>query len=734
MSEVRAVNKTDMPEINAAAAIVVTQHEGQILLEKNAKHKMYPAFLTKILASIIALEKCNISDIITVSEKTVNEIAQWKGSAVIGLTAGEQITVRDIIYSMMLVSANDSMFALAEFLCGDIDKLAVMMQDKARDIGAVDTTVVSSDNKFTSEQLSTAYDMAIICRYCMTNRLFRKICAADKYVIPATNKSPARNLQNTNLLINSQNRRYRYETAIGIKSGYTVRSKACLACSALPPKGKNGEEILTVVLGAENTKQMKYAFYDAITLLNFTFDYYESLSGKKADDTASHSENAITTVNELADILGAKLRNAADMPISSFAFGKQKVKPGYAYFATNEDEAGDAHSKGAAVIISEKQIPRIPNIVVNNLENAMSSTAVFIKSKLGLWSIAVLDSPDKINPIRMCAEMLSDKSESVASFSPTNNYNSMLRAMFSVTNKTKSAIINVSCVERDNAEKISRTANFDVAIFTSTVVSQNPLDLTKPELTEEKLKVCSGMNESGAVIINIDDKNLAGIFTIEQDVITIGVDNKMADYYADNIDIARDKIKFDIFHGGQNYRIELYSDDKHSVYQALATFALGEVMGIPPKRIVTAIENYRPTNGITTVRNEKGTYIVTDFKNDTPESISAALKELCTLTLPPQSRRIAVLSDIAEGDKAEEEIFRKVGEIVTKANIDITVCYGKAASSITKTADMKAKFVVRFETREALTEFLKLNIRDGDAVLFKGSEDSELEEIMAQTT
>lgn len=90
---------------------------------------------------------------------------------------------------MMLVSANDSLFALAEFICGSLDKFAVMMQEKAKSIGAADTTVTTADGRFTAEQYSNAYDLAIICRYCMTNRMFRTIAATDKYTIPATNKT-----------------------------------------------------------------------------------------------------------------------------------------------------------------------------------------------------------------------------------------------------------------------------------------------------------------------------------------------------------------------------------------------------------------------------------------------------------------------------------------------------------------------------------------------------------------
>ena len=93
--------------------------------------KLPPAFLTKITASIIALEKCNPTDKVTVSENVVKQVSGWKSAAAINLEAGEQISVLDLVYSMMLVSANDSLFALAEFICGGIDKFAVMMEEKA---------------------------------------------------------------------------------------------------------------------------------------------------------------------------------------------------------------------------------------------------------------------------------------------------------------------------------------------------------------------------------------------------------------------------------------------------------------------------------------------------------------------------------------------------------------------------------------------------------------------------
>ena len=82
-------------------------------------------------------------------------------------------------------------------------------------------------------------------------------------------------------------------------------------------------------------------------------------------------------------------------------------------------------------------------------------------------------------------------------------------------------------------------------------------------------------------------------------------------------------------------------------------------MGIPPKQIIPAIEKYRPSTGLTTVRNERGIYVISDFENEAVESVGTALKELCTMPLSPDSRRIAVLSEVGDGDEHELEIYRK---------------------------------------------------------------------------
>ena len=734
MSEINAVQKTDMPEINATAAIVVTQNEGKILLEKNAKKKMYPAFITKILASIIALEKCSPSDTVVISKSVVQEMSRWKSSASIGLVEGEHISVLDLVYSMMLASANDSMFALGEFICGGKDEFAQLMQAKAQLMGAENTVLTDANGRFTSEQFSNAYDIAIICRYCMTNRIFRTVARTEKYTIAATDKSPERTLTNSNLLVNSSYKRYKYDTAIGIKSGYTVKSKACLACSALPPKGKHGEEIMAVVLGAEHTKQMKYVFYDAITLLDFTFENFEQLSGKKKADADAVPDDALFTVSELCEVLNVSQRNSPDAAINSIAIGRQKLKKDCAYFAEDDRSAKDAYNNGAAVVITDKPVRGISDLVVENIETAKETLASYIKTKLGMWSIAVLDSPRQVYPMGMISSMLSERMKIVKSVSLEDNYNAMLKALLSSTKDTAAAVIGISVEKEKNAERISMISGTDVAILTSAAASVNPRGLSKQEQLEEKLGVCSGMSEAGAVIINIDDKNLASIFSIQQDIITVGIDNHMADYYAESIKTEEDKICFDIINGANVHHIEMYSDDRLMIYQALETFALGEIMGIPTKQITASIEKYRKASGLNTVKNGNNVTVISDFENTGSESIAAALKELCGTFLPPDGRRIAVFSEMAGGGEYEENLFRRVGSVISKSSVDITVCYGDTAANIAQTADLKRKTVIVLKSEAAMMEFLGLNIRPNDAVLFKGSEDTGLADIMAAIT
>ena len=154
---------------------------------------------------------------------------------------GEQITVRDTLYGLMLESANDSAVALAKMISGSVSDFAVLMNAKAQELGALNSNFVNPNGLHEDEHLSTAYDMAMIAKYAMENPVFRDYVATYQYTVAATNMQETRYLYNTNrLLYDNINKVYvdrilrgcKYEGVTGIKTGYTSKAGGCLVAGA----------------------------------------------------------------------------------------------------------------------------------------------------------------------------------------------------------------------------------------------------------------------------------------------------------------------------------------------------------------------------------------------------------------------------------------------------------------------------------------------------------------------
>lgn len=246
------------PQINAKSAIVMDYETGQILYDKNGHAKVYPASTTKVLTAILALEKGNLDDIVTASKNAANV----EGSKIY-LNEGEQLTLRQLMYAMMVESANDAAVAIAEHIGGSVENFANMMNQKAQEIGAKDSHFVTPNGLHDPNHYTTAYDMALIARYAMKIPFFRQLVSTVTYEIPPTNKfKEKRILLNTNMLIRPT--QYHYAGADGIKTGYTSEADKCLLATAV----HNNRRVIVAIYDDNPDLIWK----DAINLLNYGLD------------------------------------------------------------------------------------------------------------------------------------------------------------------------------------------------------------------------------------------------------------------------------------------------------------------------------------------------------------------------------------------------------------------------------------------------------------------------------
>jgi len=238
------------PDINARSAIVIDFDSGRVLYEKNAYQKRPMASTTKIMTAIIALEYGNLDDVVTVSK---NAASIW--GSTIKLTSGEQLTLKELMYGLLMCSGNDAAIAIAEHIGGSVESFLIMMNNKAKDIGALNTNFTSPHGLDETGHYSTAYDMAIITKYALEIPLFNEIVKTKSI------QAGKRFMSNTNEMLTS------YEGADGVKTGYTGKAGRCLITSAT----RDGRRFISVVLFCDSRDQRALS---SKKILDYAFENY----------------------------------------------------------------------------------------------------------------------------------------------------------------------------------------------------------------------------------------------------------------------------------------------------------------------------------------------------------------------------------------------------------------------------------------------------------------------------
>jgi D-alanyl-D-alanine carboxypeptidase (penicillin-binding protein 5/6) len=262
----------DEINISAESAIILNYDTDEILWEKNSSQKMYPASLTKMLSSIIVIE--NVNNLEEVIKIPAN--ASGRNHSAFRLKTGDRISILDLLKASLISSHNNAIVALAEYISGSSEGFVELMNLKAKEIGAYDTSF-QNVNGLDSESLdhkSTAADLAKIASYCMKNELFSKIVSIKSDTINVSGKEIQ--LTNTNNLLE-------YDYISGIKTGLTNNAGYCIALYS----EKEGLKLVTVIL---NDKTIEERDEDSLKLLGWAYDNLKYL--KIVD-----SEKSIIRVN-----------------------------------------------------------------------------------------------------------------------------------------------------------------------------------------------------------------------------------------------------------------------------------------------------------------------------------------------------------------------------------------------------------------------------------------------------
>ena len=275
----------DAPETLSPGVILMEESTGTILYEKNSDEAHYPASITKIMTTLLALENGNLSDMVTFSDDAINNT---EGSG-IARDYGEQMTLEQCLYGVMLESANECAYAVAEHVGGTVENFVDMMNAKAKELGCTNTHFANPHGLQDENHYTTAHDMALIAQAAYQNETFRIIIGTKMYTIPPTNKhaeeTVLRNHHDMLCTYHNANRKYLYPYCVGGKTGYTATANSTLVTYA----EKDGMTLICVVMNTQSPNQ----FIDTVNLFDYAFDNFQVLNVAENDTNYS----AETTVD-----------------------------------------------------------------------------------------------------------------------------------------------------------------------------------------------------------------------------------------------------------------------------------------------------------------------------------------------------------------------------------------------------------------------------------------------------
>lgn len=286
--------KTNWPtagKINADSGIIMEASTGTILYAKNIDKKQYPASITKIMTTLLAVENCSLNETITFTPECFYNMES--GATHIGATVGEKMSLEDALYGVMLASANEVSNAVAIHVAGSVEKFTQMMTERAKELGATNTHFNNPNGLHDKDHYTTAHDMALIMQAAMKNKNFRTISGTKRYKIEPTNKcKEIRYLSNHHQMINPTTKpKYGYEYAIGGKTGYTSDAGNTLVTAAK----KDGLELICVVLKGKSVSFNENVYTDTIGLFDFYFENYSVYNVSDETSLATIPEDKLFT-------------------------------------------------------------------------------------------------------------------------------------------------------------------------------------------------------------------------------------------------------------------------------------------------------------------------------------------------------------------------------------------------------------------------------------------------------
>ncbi|MBI1997951.1 MAG: D-alanyl-D-alanine carboxypeptidase [Deltaproteobacteria bacterium] len=292
-------------DLTARAAVLMDAATGKILYQKDADLRLPPASTTKVMTAILALESGRkLTETLTVS-KTATRVPASK----LYLRPGQSLAIEDLLYAIMLSSANDASMVLAEGIGGSVEHFTELMTKRAHELGATNSHFANPHGLTAVDHFSTARDLAVLFRYAMRNPTFREIVQTKISSVSSNTIVKKRTVARRISVRNHNRLLWNFDGAIGGKTGYTHAAQKCFVGAV----ARNGTTLVVSVLGARDQ------WGDTKRLLEYGFDNYESLkAAPQPDSKTAPTEPASIRPEGISAVMGAPRENSRGQPVNGY--------------------------------------------------------------------------------------------------------------------------------------------------------------------------------------------------------------------------------------------------------------------------------------------------------------------------------------------------------------------------------------------------------------------------------
>lgn len=359
----------DEPSINAQGAVLIDANTGTVIYGKNEEKQFEPASTTKVMTALIVLEKCSLDDEVTVTQ----DFTEIDGTA-IGLLKGDKVTVRELLLGLILFSGNDCANALAIHVSSSVEDFAKLMTEKAKELGATNTTFKNPSGLPDDGHLTTPHDLALIMKEAIKNKDFIEI-ANTKSVTIVPKNDPSRSIvvANKNHMIDTSSSYY-YKYAIAGKNGYTIRANHTYVAAA----EKDGQTLIGAFLYATDKVQN---FHDMNNVFDYGFDNYTVVPLYKKDEQVTEYKIGDETIPLLAaDDINIILPKGADKNADPIVVLENKKLKRMSF------EKGDKIIKGT-IYLNDKEYATVDLVagVSRTYDSSLTFISIFDSSNFALY-------------------------------------------------------------------------------------------------------------------------------------------------------------------------------------------------------------------------------------------------------------------------------------------------------------------------------------------------------------